>query len=69
MGEVAIFEGEHVLECDQVDFVAELVFSWDDFVRLVDVFGDDVVGAAGLKDLLDLSGHLQRNVGYLLLGS
>ena len=58
-----------MLESDQLDFIAELVLSRDDFVCLADATFDDVVGAAGLKDLFDLSGHLQRNVGDLLLGS
>ena len=66
---VAFFEGDHVLECVQLVVIAELVFSWYDFVRLEDSTFDDVIGAAGLKDFLDLSGHLQRNVGHLLLGS
>ena len=61
--------GDHVLKSDQLDFIAELVLSRDDFVCLEDAIFDDVVGAAGLKDPLYLSGHLQRNVGYLLLGS
>ena len=57
------------MESDQLGFIAELVLSRDDFVCLADEFCDDMVGAAGLKDFLDLSGHLQRNVGDLLLGS
>ena len=48
MGVVA-FVGEHVLECDQVDFIAELVFSREDLVRLFDVIFDDVSGEAGLQ--------------------
>ena len=54
--------GDHVLESDQEDFIAELVFSWADFVRLADLFVGDVVGEAGLKDPV-VSGHLLRNVG------
>ena len=60
------FVGEHVLECDQVDLEVEFVSRRGDFVRLPDFAFDDVASEAGLKDL-DLGGHLQRNVGYLLL--
>ena len=67
MGVVAFFAGDHVLESDQVDFIAELVFSREDFVRLEDDFVVDVVGAAGLKGL-GQRGHLKRNLGCLLLG-
>ena len=49
MGGVAIFVGDHVLESDQKDFIAELAFWWEDFVRLVDFFVEDVVGEAGLQ--------------------
>ena len=45
---VVVFVGDHVLECVQVDFIAELVFSREEFVRLVDAIVD-VVGEAGLQ--------------------
>ena len=61
----AIFVGDHVLESDQKDFIAEFVFWREYFVRLVDFFANDVVGEAGLKDPV-VSGHLLRNEGYLL---
>ena len=57
-----------MLECDQLGFIAELVLSRDDFVRLVDAICDDVVGAAGLKDLVD-SGLFCGEVGHLLQGT
>ena len=56
-----------MLEFDQLDFIAELVCSREDFVRLFDFTFDDVVGAADLKDFAQ-SGYLQRDVGCQLLG-
>ena len=55
------------MEYDQLDFIAELVFSREDFVRLEDDFVVDVVGAVGLKGL-GQRGHLKKNLGCLLLG-
>ena len=63
---VATLAGDHVLDCDQVDLEVEFVISRGNFVRLVDFSFEDVASETGFKDL-DLGGHLQRNVGYLLL--
>ena len=62
------FVGDHVLKSDQEDFIAELVLSREDFVRLLDAVVDDVVGAAGLKDLVD-GGLFRGEVGHLLQGT
>ena len=50
-----------MLKCDQVGFIAELLFSWEDLVCLVEFIFVDVVGEAGLKDLRN---HLLRNVDH-----
>ena len=57
-----------MLECVQLDFIAELVCSREDFARLPDLTFDDVVGAAGLKDLVD-GGLFRGEVGHLLQGT
>ena len=48
-GVAARFAGDHVFESDQLDFIAEFVFSWADFVWLADFIFVDVVGEADLQ--------------------
>ena len=62
MGGVEAFVGDHVCESDQLDFIAELVFSRDDFARLVEV----IFLKWSVRRVLRLSSHLQRDVGHLL---
>ena len=54
-----------MFESDQKDFIAEFVFWREESGRQVSLVVEDVVGEAGLKDPV-VSGHLLRNVGYLL---